>query len=434
MRSRRYMVLACMLLMIGILCGCKKQQSENIVLNQSKETKTSQAELTFFGFKYEALNVKAIENALHSFMEKNPDITISYDGIKSPAYFDVLEKRLNTGNGDDIIMVDHAWALELEKQNRLADLSDLSTLDQFSDLAKSQMSINGKISYLPTSISAFGLYCNLDLLKEHGQAVPENLSELEAVCDYFVSKGITPIVANNDISLKTIIIAKGMLPYYQQENSVQVISQFNKKKADLVDALKPGFELVEQMLESGWVNREEALKTKKTEDDLTIFAKGKQPFMLTGAWAVPRLRDLKPTFEFEVKPYPIFEDGSVLVVNVDTRLSVLADSSHLKESKQFVEYLTKPDVIWEFVNSQCSFSPLRENRLADDKAIQSIGSYLTNGRSVIGSDDNINLPIWDITRESVVGMLKGDDATTAVTNMNNMIKEWSSTEEGGDAN
>lgn len=430
MRSWKYKLLVCILPLFGILSGCAKQQGENRILYQAQEPTAPETELTFFGFKYEALNVKAIENALHGFMDEYPDITISYDGIKSPTYFDVLEKRLDTGNGDDIIMVDHARALELEKQNRLADLSDLSTLDQFSDLAKSQMAAAGEICYLPTSISAFGLYCNTDLLKKHGQMVPENLSELESVCDYFVSQGITPIVANNDISLKTIVIAKGMLPYYQQEDPVWAISQFNEGKADLAEALRPGFELVERMLERGWVDREEALKTAKTKDDLTLFAKGEQPFMLTGAWAVPRLLDLNPAFEFKVRPYPILDDGSVLVINVDTRVSVLAESPHLKEAKQFVEYLTRPDVIWEFVNSQCSFSPLNENRLAEDKAIQSIGPYLTNGRSVLGSDDNLRFPIWDFSRESIVGMLEGGDAAAAVTGMSDLIGDWDSENEG----
>ena len=143
----KYKLLVCILPLFGILSGCAKQQGENRILYQAQEPTAPETELTFFGFKYEALNVKAIENALHGFMDEYPDINISYDGIKSPTYFDVLEKRLDTGNGDDIIMVDHARALELEKQNRLADLSDLSTLDQFSDLAKSQMAAAGEICY-----------------------------------------------------------------------------------------------------------------------------------------------------------------------------------------------------------------------------------------------------------------------------------------------
>ena len=176
----------------GLLAGCSSG-SRNLVFDASSQGSGFQTELTFFGFKYEALNVLAIEDALHAYMDENPQVSISYDGIKTPAYFDVLVKRLSTGNGDDIFMVDHERALELGGEGRLADLSDLSTLGNFSDLAKSQMTAAGPVQYVPTSISAFGLYCNLDLLKEYGQKAPETLAELEAVCDFFAGQGLSLI-------------------------------------------------------------------------------------------------------------------------------------------------------------------------------------------------------------------------------------------------
>lgn len=425
-----YPVLLAASLAGGTLCGCFAGRGENIIFDSEQQVVVPQTNLTFFGYKYEAINVEAIEDSLHSFMDEYPEISISYDGIKSPEYFDVLEKRLATGNADDIFMVDHTRLLELENQVRLADLSDLATLNQFSDLAKSQIQAMGTIDYLPTSISAFGLYCNLDLLKEHGQKVPGTLAELEAVCSYFVSQGISPIVANNDISLKTAVIAKALLPVYQESAPVSHLERFNDGRENLAEALRPGFELVEQMIEEGWVDASEALVTAKTKDDLVLFAKGDRPFLMTGVWAVPRLRELNPDFQFEVCPYPIMEDGRVLVINVDTRISVNADGGHVEEAKQFVEYLTQPDVMWEFVNSQSSFSPLKENRLADDEAIKSIGPYLTNGRSVLGSDDNLQIPIWDLTRQCVAGMLKGDDAQAAVTHMEQLIDEWFKAQQG----
>ena len=408
----------------GILAGCSQKQEQNIIYNYTQTEEQPQTDLTFFGYKYEALNVMAIEDALHGFMDEYPDISITYDGIKGTDYYEVLNKRITTGNGDDIIMVDHERVLELGKQGKLADLSDISTLDNFSDLALSQIDAGGEIYYLPTSISAFGLYCNLDLLKEYKQEIPENIAEFETVCDYFVSQGITPIIANNDISLKTAAIAKAMFPVYQNGDSVTELERYNSGEADLAEAFRPGFELVELMLEHGWVDREEALNTAKTQDDLILFAKGENPFMLTGAWAVTRVRDLEPDFDFKVTPYPFMEDGSALVINTDTRISVNADSPHQEEAKKFVEYLTQSDVMWEFVDSQSSFSPLAENRLAKDEAIQSIGPYLTNGRSVIGSDDNLNYPIWEISRQCIVGMLKGDNADAAVLRMKKLIDEW----------
>ena len=413
----------------AMLNGCSYKSSENIVFDSGQEKKQEQINLTFFGYKYEALNVMAIEDSLHGFMDEYPDISITYDGIKSPQYFDVLDKRINTHNGDDIFMVDHERVLELEGKGKLTDLSDISTLDNFSDLAKSQITAHGVIDYLPTSISAFGLYCNLDLLKEHNQRIPTNLAEFEDVCNYFVSIGITPIIANNDISLKTIAIAKSMLPIYEREDSVQVLKNFSNDHESLSKTFLPGFAFVEQMLKQGWIDSDKTLNTAKTKDDLIIFARGEQPFMLTGVWAVPRLYELEPDFEFEVSPYPIMEDGSVLVINIDTRISINSDSQYQDEAKKFVEYLTRDDVMWEFVDSQSSFSPLKDNRLSNEKSIQSISPYLTNGRSVIGSDDNLEFPIWDITRKCIVEMLNGFNSDEAVSYMENLLDEWKNQQE-----
>lgn len=413
-----------------IVSGCSSPTSSFYEPENTKD-QTTEKRLTFFGFKYEALNVQAIEKALHGYMDKHTDTNIMYEGIKGIDYYDILGKRITTGHTDDIFMVDQATVLKLEKYGKLADLSDLSTIDDFSDLVKSQMLVDGKVNYIPTTISAFGLYCNEDLLKKYKQKIPENLEEFMQVCDFFVKKGITPIIANNDISLKTIAIGKGMYSIYQKKDSAKQMEQFNRGETDLAAALQPGFDLVETMLKRGYVDVEQTLKTEKTKDDLTDFAKGRNPFMLTGAWAAPRLRDLNLKFTFSIHPYPILTDGSVMVMNIDTRIAVNAESTHVQEAKRFVEYLTQKDVMWEFVNSLSSFSPLDEERNSDDPAISSMSPYMENGRSVLGSDDNLDYPIWNLTRTCVEKLLKGASSAEVTSQLRDQLKQLR--EESGNA-
>ena len=44
----------------------------------------------------------------------------------------------------------------------------LSTIPDFTVRILDQMSDDGEIYWMPTTVSAFGLYCNLDLLEENG--------------------------------------------------------------------------------------------------------------------------------------------------------------------------------------------------------------------------------------------------------------------------
>jgi len=84
---------------------------------------------------------------------------------------------------------------------------------------------DGAVYWVPTTVSMFGLYCNLDVLKKHKQEIPRNLGEWEQVCDYFVGRGITPIVANNDVSLKTLAIGAGFYPVYQEGRQTEAFDR-----------------------------------------------------------------------------------------------------------------------------------------------------------------------------------------------------------------
>lgn len=409
-----------LLSIIFLMTGCVQQK---LNYDASQSLSSPKTTLTFFGNKYEALSVQAIETSLHDYMNLQPNISITYESIKGTAYYDALLKRAVNGYTDDIFMVDQASTKKLSEEGILADLSDLSTINNFNNLAKSQMLSKGDIQYVPTSISAFGLYCNEELLKEHHQKIPQNLEEFNTVCSYFVKRGITPIVANNDISLKTIILAKGLFDVYQKEHPQESMKQFNTGEKDLVKQLEPGFSLVEMMIKQHYIDTEEALKTKKTEDDLAIFAKGDRPFMLTGAWASTRLKDMNPKLSFSVHPYPILEDGSVMVVNIDTRIAVNAKGKHVEEAKAFLEYITQKDVMRSYANSFDSFMPCIDEQDVDNPVIEPMKEYMQNGRQVIGADDNLIYPIWNLTRESVVGLLKGKTHEETLKQLDEKLKE-----------
>lgn len=216
--------IAAVLLPVFLTAGCGRQGK----VETYPDIAEPEAQITFFGNKYEPENVVVIEEILTSFMEENPDIYISYESLKGNDYYDALMKRMETGNGDDIFMVNHDTALQLEEEGKLCELSGLSTIPDFTVRILDQMSDDGEIYWMPTTVSAFGLYCNLDLLEENGQKVPETLPEWEAVCDYFTGMGITPVIANNDISLKTLAIGRSFYCLYQEGSQKEVFGRINR--------------------------------------------------------------------------------------------------------------------------------------------------------------------------------------------------------------
>lgn len=387
------------------LTGCGTANEVHNYAEQPAPTK----QLTFFGNKYEPENVTIIEEILTDFMLEHKDVQISYESLKGADYYTALEKRMAADSADDIFMVNHDTALAFTMGGKLADLSGLDAISEFSKHMLSQMTEpDGSIYWVPTTISAFGLYCNLDLLKEHKQKVPATLAEWQAVCDHFVSQGMTPIVANNDISLKTLAIALGFYPLYRDNRQQETFARINAGEALLSDYLKPGFALAEAFCQKGYIDAAAALETKKTSDDLAAFAEGNAPFMLTGAWAAGRFKALEPDFDFQVIPYPVLEDGSVLVINPDTRLSVSADSTEPQAALDFVSYFLQQENIQKFADNQASFSPLQAGSATSLPELQPVVDSFRTSPTVIGSDSLLDFPIWDLTADACALLLAGN--------------------------
>lgn len=397
-----------------LLCGCASAQQDMIFL-ESDAARTQAADktiVTFFGFKADDINLIAIEKALGEFMDLNPDIYVTYEGIKGQPYWNAFDLRNRTGYLDDIIMLDHEHILELSEKGQLADLSSLSTLDHYIPWARSQFTdSDGSVYFLPTCIATYNLYINTDLLKQHGQSIPTNLKEFSQVCDYFAGQGITPIIANNYGSVPTLITAKSMYDVYAAEDADAQIEKFNSGEADLAEQQRPGVEFAASMLQRGWIDGAETAATNQTSDDLALFSEGKRPFMISGGWASVRL---DVDFSYGVYPYPIMEDGSVVAMGIDTCIGVNAKSEHIHEAMKLVEFLTQPDVMWDYCDSQCSYSPLTDKRTPSDATIAPSAPYLTNGRSALRSDYNLNFPLESALRECTTMILSGADTDSVM--------------------
>lgn len=394
----------------AMLLGCSSKKSVVNYEEQQEEITT----ITFFGNKYETENVTVIEEIISSFMKENPEIRVSYESLKGSGYYEALEKRMAAGKGDDVFMVNHDVVLGFQKEGKLMDLSGMDTISSYTDQMLGQMEEDGKIYWVPTTVSVFGLYCNTDLLKENRQKIPDNLKEWEEVCAYFAEKGTTPIVINNDISLKTLAIGRGFFNVYQAGGQDEVFQKLNAGEAVLSKYMTEGFALAEEFIQKGYVDAKKALNTEKTSDDLQEFAKGESPFMLTGAWAASRVEQMEPGFEFEVVPVPALEDGALEVINADTRLSVNADGKHTDAALKFVEYFTQKDNIQKFADQQSSFSPLKEGEPSTVIEVQPLISCYQSGRTVIGADGHLELKIWSLTAEASEKILSGESVSAAM--------------------
>lgn len=406
----------CMIIVLSIT-ACAQDRT---VHNNIEKTEEASLELNFFGNKTEAVNTQAIEEIMHAYMDENPKINITYESIKGDDYFDILKKRLDSGNGDDIFIVNHDTMLDFDNKGYLADLSDLAQKIDYQEIIENQINTNdNRVLSLPSTISAFGLYCNMDLLKEYDVKVPKNKEEFLEALKIFKKNNIVPLSVNNDISLKTVALAISMYPIYQSENSTALLTELNNDPEKMSDQMKEGYTFVKQLIEEGYIDVELAKTTSKTKDDLNQFASGSYPFMLTGVWANSRVKLMEPDFKYTIQPYPLLEDGSLLVVNADSRIALNANGKNIEEAKKFIAFFMEQNNIQIYANSQDSLSPLKSKQHSVSNDNAHLQTYLDKKQVVIGSDELFQFPIWDISKDCIQMLMNGDSVDDALTYMKN---------------
>lgn len=91
--------------------------------------------------------------------------------------------------------------LEFDDKGYIYDMSDLKCVSNLSDDALIQSTYDGKVFSIPLTYTCFGFVWNVDMLKEYGLEVPENLEEFLNVCETLKENGILPYGANKDFAL-----------------------------------------------------------------------------------------------------------------------------------------------------------------------------------------------------------------------------------------
>ena len=75
---------------------------------------------------------------------------------------------------------------------------------------------------------------------------------------------------------------------------------------------------------------------------------------------------------------------------------------------KFVEFFTSEKNIEKFAGQQCSFSPLKGGNQSLIPEIQLLRADYEAGKTVIGADSLLQLPIWNLSAEAVQKQLSGE--------------------------
>ena len=404
------------------------EKKEEATTAAPAEKPAEQVELKVFGFKTGA-EEGAIPALIEQFNQENPDIKVVYEGISNAGgYQDVLTARLASGQGDDVFFANPNYLAQFQEAGYIEDLSDLPVVENYSGLVKDLLTINDSIPGVGMEVAVFGMFSNLDLLKEVGiDHAPTNYKEFLEDCEILKKAGKTPIVAGSKdgTGVTVFSLAKSLDPVYQAADKLDQIAKINTGELKYGDVMRPGFELVEELVSKGYLDGSKSLVYAAGQDDIAEFAKGETGFMPGGSWFVAGIENAAPDMNYSLGGIPVEEDDSLILINAGVRVCINSASEKKEAARKFVEFFTSVDSMNAYVASQNSFNPRKDGKSTENEVVAPAAERLSAARMVpwvdSAFDDTVVSP-WADARTYTANVAGGDSVDNAVNDLNTLVE------------
>ena len=414
-------VLLCAALTVASLSGCG--QKKDMVVDESKEPVVLSCFLPMSFRENEGVN--AFLQLIDEYNAAHDEVQIQIEGISiKDGYNEVLAKRLASGEGDDIFVVNADSVKGFVAQGYLYDLSGLPAYERLYPAAKEQANVEGLIYTVPLTMSAYGMYVNQDLLKTYGLEPPNDLDSWLACCDTLKANGVTPLALNRWYSMTAPVMARGLYKIYQADNYEELVAGLNDGSLKIGDQMLEGFELFEEMLDKGYygddLTREYVDGLPACTKDLDDFQNQTVAFAFFPCGVEKYFDDRMKQFTYEVQGIPALPDGTVCLPSIADRFCINANSEHLPEALAFAEFLTNansPDILADGGGAL----PSREGQAGTPTGAEHMHKLLDlveqEGQIPI-EDMRLHFTYWDTVRILCLDMIDGMSAKEAAEKYN----------------
>lgn len=321
MKKRFITVLLSVALVLNLLAGCS-QNNNSADPDQSKDTAVDYSSiggedinLTVYTYQYADGEVETLNTIIDLFEDKYPNVKVEM--INTQDYETAYKLAFDSDEGPDLVYVDDAMQVLLEKYGYLADISDMVSYYGW-DQVISASALNyqnsrhpGAYYSVPYASNPRVMWYNKNIYDQLGLSVPTTVAELEANCEVIKAAGYTPFEAST----------KSLLWYIDEllfnEVSFDDLSAWYYLE-DTTDAMRTAridaMEKVEDWIKKGYF-RDEILSI--TDDDTAFVAfAGMDCAMFYGAADMAPYFDLVEGWNIDAFAFPANNAGdSKIIVN-----------------------------------------------------------------------------------------------------------------------
>ncbi|MDX3925108.1 MAG: ABC transporter substrate-binding protein [Shinella sp.] len=311
------------------------------------------------------------EKIIPAFEAKNPGIKVVFSPSAPTEYNAALNAKLDAGSAGDLITCRPFDAsLELYNKKHLVDLTALSGMENFSDVAKSAWTTDdGSATFcVPMASVIHGFIYNQDAFEQLGLTVPTTEEEFFAVLEKIKADGnyIPMAMGTKDLWEAATMGYQNIGPtYWKGEEGRQALIKGEQKLTD-----EPWVEPYRVLAK--WKDYlGDGFEAQTYPDSQNLFTLGRAAIFPAGSWEIG-LFNTQAQFKMGAFPPPVKKAGDTCYISDhnDIGIGLNAKSPNQEAAKTFLSFVASPEFADIYANALPGFFSLNSTpvKMADPLA------------------------------------------------------------------
>ncbi|MEX0286593.1 MAG: ABC transporter substrate-binding protein [Paracoccaceae bacterium] len=371
------------------------------------------------------------EKIIPVFEAANPGIKVKFSPSAPAEYNAVLNAKLEAGSAGDLITCrPFDTSLLLFQAGRLADLSDLGAMANFSDVAKSAWQTDdGSASFcVPMASVIHGFIYNKEAFDELGLSVPQTEADFFAALDKIKEDGnyIPMAMGTNDQWEAATMGYQNIGPNYWkgEEGRLALISGDQKLTDPQWVAPYESIAKWKDYLGDGF-------EAQTYPDSQNLFTLGRAAIYPAGSWEISGFNGLA---DFEMgafkPPVPNAGDDCYISDHTDIAMGLNAASPNAEAARVFLDWMGTPEFASIYANALPGFFSLSSHDIEmSDPLAQEFVSWRGECNSTIRSTyqilsrgtPNLENDTWNASAQVVKG---AESPTDAAARLQSGLASW----------
>jgi raffinose/stachyose/melibiose transport system substrate-binding protein len=325
------------------------------------------------------------------------NIVIDMQNVPDSNYQSTLKARASANDLPDMLQT-HGIA-EFEKglqtdyleidSDTFIDVSEISGVSRFNQDILEKRKINGKLFYVPVSITPVGVLYNKNVFSRLNLTIPTNYNEFLALMDKLKAAGVHPLAGSFAEAWSAQIIP--MVGYSQFVESVDplvakkifdpITNTSTKRWTSIGEPMYKALSFVTQWIDAGYFTPD------PMGSDATVAAQmvatGKAAMFITGSWMISIMREAAPAgTEIGWFVLPLNEPGQPIYVPIsaDEGIVINSKSKNLEAAKQALAvYYTRE--IQEATVKELGGVPSHLDVVMDDPFINEVAASIAKNKA-----------------------------------------------------